>query len=261
MSKYEIKNYTIYALVQGDEVFVGKAQMGNHYQAYKDNINGKKTESKEFCQLCEATGGLPKMYRLEDVKTTDRGAYRHRLAWYRCFADHGYDVIAYPGTKEKLDDLQGDTLDIYNAAKELPLEAVLSKEELLVSNYQRATHREPKKKNITVHLSPKEYDAIKKKADAAELTVSRYCKNAALNGAIVKPDINDYVPIWESFGEIREAKSILKSLMLTIYNNKKYYPADLENIQRMVDKINEEQEKLSSSYVKYCKQLQKMLPK
>lgn len=261
MSKNEPKNYTIYALIQGNEVFVGKCQQGNRYQAYKDNINGKKGESREFCQRCEAAGTLPKMYRLEDVNTTDRGAYRYRLAWYRYFVDHGYEVIAYPGTKEKLDDVQGDTLAIYNAAKELPLEAVLSEENLLVGDYQRATKQEPKKKNITVHLSPKEYDQIKKKADAAGLTVSRYCKNAALKAVIVKPELNDYVPTWMCFGEIREAKGILKKLLLTIYQQQKYYPADLENIQRMVDKITEEQDKLSDSYVKYCKQLQKMLPK
>lgn len=256
------RDYTVYALVSQDkEVFVGKIQKGNHYQAYKDNINGKKAESREFCQRCEAAGSLPKMYRLDDVRAPARMAYRYRLAWYRYFADRGYSVIAYPGTKDNMAELLDDTLTIYKVIRELEPEEVLNEENLLVGNYQRKTEQAPKKESITVHVSPKQYDQIKKKADQAGLSVSLYCKNTALKGSIVKIDIADFVKLEKYTSELRGAKNILRMILAAIFQNGKPYRADVENVQRLVDTIVAGEKELSKNYLIFCDELQKLLPK
>ena len=137
---------------------------------------------------------------------------------------------------------------------------VLNEKNLLVKNYKKGKQKGGIQKRITFNVSKKEYQRIQKDSQKAGLSMSRYCKNKVLKEYAVSPTSLPTLSIYEYMGEIREAKVILKQLLDTIYRTGKYYPADLENIQEMVEKITRQQELLHLDFKKYIKEIKKILP-
>lgn len=58
---------------------------------------------------------------------------------------------------------------------------------------------------------------------------------------------------------VREAKINLKYVLCAIYQNKRYYPADLENIQKAVEMIVKAEENVAEAYEKNTDVLLKLL--
>lgn len=152
------------------------------------------------------------------------------------------------------------TAAIFDDIKDRPLDQVFAEEKMLVNNYQKKEKAAPKaaKREIKIYLAPKEYERIEEHAKKHRLSLSRYSKNMALDGKIYKIDSPE---MSEFFAEIREAKIILRKILLAFYQSGNYKPADLESIQNMVDLINEQQEALSEAYRENTEAVIKLLPK
>lgn len=253
------KEIDIYVLISqiNKEAYVWKVKKGNHYSAYKKHVNGQKTQTKELFKKSEEQKNFPKMYLLESLNVTEHTAFSYCVAWTKYFIEHGFDVIASERLLAYIKYMKRDAKTIYQCIEKVSLDEVLNKEHLLVKSYQRIEKKSPSKNQIKISVNSKEYETIRKKAAEAKMTMSRYCKNTALKGAIVSIDA---LPMYEYFGDTQEAVNLLRQILYAFYQNGRYYPADLENIQAMVEQVLRSQENVSECYLKYAKEVKKILP-
>ena len=103
---------------------------------------------------------------------------------------------------------------------------------------------------ISIVVSPREYKEIKRKADLAGLTMSKYCKQVAMDGAIIRISFSEYSD------EIRAIKRVFREIQLGIYQSGKYFPADLENMQKLIEQVNDNQRRVIRSIEKEFDKLQ-----
>lgn len=252
----------VYALVDQDtkKVYVGKTARGNEYNCYKEHVRYRKKETAGFFGECDKIGVYPKMYLLTEVVATQQDTYRYIVAWTGYFMDHEFESLSYPLTQAYVRDMLPETQAIYDRIKDISMAAVLDEDNILVASYRKVDKSAPKtpKNEIKISVSHKEYEFISKRAKTCRLSMSRYCKNMALEGRIVTLDSPQ---IYEYLAELRGAKNILRKILYVIYNSGTYYPEDLEHIQKMVDQILETEERVSEAYRENTKLIFKLLPK
>lgn len=257
-----IKEIEIYVLISqiSNEFYVWKAKSPNSYQAYKDHAGKKFKQTKDLFERAEKEKKFPQMYLLETIATTSETAYRHCIAWTKYFVEHGMQPLAAERILKHADDLLPETKEIYDVFKNNSLEDVLSDDCLIVSDFKKnstARKRTPKDE-IKITVSHKEYELIRERAEKSGLSMSRYCKNMVLEGKI---NYLESPPPWEYIAEIRGAKIILRQILYAIYKTGKYFPADMENIEKMSEIICEEERKFTQAYSENTKLLMKLLPK
>jgi len=247
-----IKEIDIYVIVSriSKDVFVWKTKSSNCYKAYKEHAAGRYARTKTLFVNSEIQGLFPYMYLLETLQTTDEVAFRHCIAWTKYFTNHGYISCSYKTVDRYSEDMNEDTLSIYDSIKNLPLEKVLNIDQIVVQKYKRQQKRKGSDKSeITIALESEDYERIQRCAKELNLNVMDYCKHMVLNGCI-RPIVPP--PILEHTEEVREAKIILKQILYAYYRNGRYYPADLEGIQKMIDKITDAEKKVSKAFRKYA---------
>lgn len=254
-----IKEIDIYVIVSriNREVFVWKTKSSNCYKAYKEHAAGRYARTKTLFEKSEKQGLFPYMYLLETLQTTDELAFRHCIVWTKYFTNHGYTSCGYKTVDRYSEDMNEDTLSIYDKIKNLPLESVLRIEQIVVHKYKRQQKKKVSDNSeITIYLESDDYEMVRKKAMELNLNLVDYCKSMVLNGCIqsIAPP-----PILEHTAEVREAKIILKQVLYAYYRNGRYYPADLETIQKMIDKITDAEKKVSRSFRKYAETSSKIL--
>ena len=133
------KDMIVYAIVSREEnaVYVGKTGAGNHYEAYKNSVRGRKMETKQFFEAADEKKKFPPMYFLTAVTATEQGTYTYMVAWVRYFMERGMTLLNYPGTRDYAMDLLPKTERVYGEIKNLPMETVLAEDKLLVRSYKR----------------------------------------------------------------------------------------------------------------------------
>ena len=257
-----IKEMDIYVIVSqiSNEVFVWKAKHPNSYQAYKDHANHKFKQTKELFERSEIVGKLPKLYVLETIIATQEEAFRYCVAWTKYFLERGYTSLSSSTLLSYTEDLIPKTDEIYQRIRNCAAEDVLTPERLLVSDYEkkgRPDRRVPKAQ-IKFTVTHEQYNHIFGCAEKENLSMARYCRNMVLEGHIItleKPSIEEYIT------ELRGVKIILRQILYAYYQNGKYYPADLENIQKLVDKVCDKESELLEEFRENTSNVMKLLPK
>ena len=243
----EAQPHKIYVLLStiSNEFFVGKTTAAKPNVAYKFHAAGKHTQTKKLFAESRKNQIFPKMYLLEEVNVTPKTAFGYCVAWTKYFIEQGLTPLANQTVLDYTEDLIEANETVFNCIKAVPIESVLSDEHLLIETYhvqgKKATSGNEDtlmKQKILLHLSPENYELISYKAKEAKMSMSKYCQLMALDGDVVVIDMS------ESFNEIRDFKIVLRKILGAILQHGKYYPADLSNIQKLVDKVNEEQEKM-----------------
>lgn len=255
----EIKDIEIYAILSPElkQVFIGKTKYPNHYQAYKDHARLKNLPTKDLFLNASQTQIFPRMYLLEQLQTTETHAYSYIIAWTKFFLENGFQVLAHEINLKYANDLTEDTEAIYFQIKNQNLNEVISENKILVSNYtQQKAKRESSEDNnpnkISIVVTPEEYEEISQKAEQAGMSMSKYCKQVAINGAIV------HISFSEFSNELRSIKRVLREIQLGIYQSGKYFPADLENMEKMIERINQNYKHVIRYIDRQIKKLNKM---
>jgi len=263
----DIKEIDIYVIVSktSDDFFVWKTKHGNCYITYKHHVNLKTIQTKNLFQKAELDREYPQMFLLETVKTTNEMAYRYCVAWTKYFLFNGKTSLSSNRFLKQVDDLMEDTQAIFDSIKNVPIEKVLADEHSVVANYKKKYPGDKRTQNpkeeIKIYLTPKQYEQVRKRADRQGLSMSRYCKNMALDGHIVTVESPSTYDISVHTAEVRGAKIILRQILYAILQNEKYFPADLENIQKMTDIISQSNAEVGDLLQENTKQLMKLLPK
>lgn len=258
----EPKQVDVYVIIsqEHNDFYVGKCKSGNGYQSYKNHVRGKIRQTRPLFIIAEHEQTYPKMYLLETREMTNETAYSYQIAWTKYFIDNGYKSLSTDDFIALSNIMSATTKTIYDYIRDEPVENVLNEEHILVRSYQKKrpeVHRKPKDE-IKITVSEKEYITIMKRAQETGLTMSSYCRNMVLAGQIVvvkDVEVADYI------AELRTAKSLLSNLIYSYTQNGRYFPADIEKIQRASETISEGQSKVSQALRDNTKILKKLLPK
>lgn len=253
----EIRMIEIYLIhsPETNEVFVGKVRHPNSYQAYKDHVRGQKSPTKEFFQRVKETGNYPKMYLLELLETTETDAYGHLIVWTRYFSDAGFTVLAHKKNLDFSAELTEKNQKIFEEIKEIPLEKILSEDKILVKSYTPKSKKrevsEAKPRQISIFVTPEEYEILAQRAAQEHTSMSKYCKRMALDGCILRLETYKYSE------EIRLLKDAMRGIMIAILQTGKYYPDDVDRIQKQVDKLTKHHKKMVDQLFKKVDKFQK----
>lgn len=113
-------------------------------------------------------------------------------------------------------------------------------------------------KNIQFRVSKDEYIQLKNYADSTGQSVSAYARNSVLNPYTL---LVNYDEIEQHTQEISEIKSAVNHLIYTLIRSGNYYPADVENILKLLNDINDSEKKLIKLFQKSQPRLRRELEK
>lgn len=243
----EAQSHKIYVLLStiSNEFYVGKTTAAKPNVAYKFHAAEKHAQTKQLFAESRKNQNFPKMYLLEEINVTPKTAFGYCVAWTKYFIEQGLTPLANQTVLDYTEDLTEANETVFNCIKAVPIDSVISDEHLLIETYHVQKKKTTggsedtlMKQKILLHLSPENYELISYKAKEAKMSMSRYCQMMALDGDVVIIDMS------ACFNEIRDFKIVLRKILGAILQHGKYYPADLSNIQKLVDKVNTEQEKM-----------------
>lgn len=122
----EEKTYKIYALyddIAENRAYIGKtvSRLSNVYSQHRCGHNKYTQEFFEIDFL------EPEMVMLEEISCTGAVAYRHVLAWIKWFKNNEYDILNPDGMLAQAEQMQEETLKIYEQISEIPFEKYLKR--------------------------------------------------------------------------------------------------------------------------------------
>ena len=241
-SKSQIAIYVIQSPFD-DSVYINKCAAHRLRETYKEHYNLRKKATADLFEKAKKESLKPPMYLLQSLECSQRIALRYCVAWANLCVENGFALIANEAFKDFVDDLVDDTKDIYKSISEHSLEDIMDPEKSLFPTYA-STPRKVKgstPKTIHFYVKPHEYIGLKNAAEESGLSLAAYCKQRALRNKIVEIDLSflaDYL------NEFSEDKLLLRQIMFAIYSKGEYSPADLQNIQGLVDHLTKLQKEV-----------------
>jgi len=169
---HEEQTFKIYALyddVVEKRAFIGKtvSRMSAVYSRHRCGGNRHTQELFEIDCL------EPDMVVLEELLCTGAVAYRHVLAWVKCFEEQGFVMLNPKGTLMQAEQMQDQTLKVYEQLLEIPFEEYLSRvyqeRRIVPQSVQKEVRKEAASTQLCIRLSP---------TDKTEF--QRYCRDTNL---------------------------------------------------------------------------------
>ena len=235
-----IKPFTIYVFVGqiGDECYVWKTKNNDLKAVFEMHYLMRIARTKKLFEEGRRENKVPEMYVLETIEATEAEAFKHCVAWTKYFMEHGFESLNHEIHQGYTESLSSETQVIYNRIKDLFLSEILIEENQKFADYGTVRKKKEvmKRPQITFLISQEEYEIIKEKAESINLTPGAYAKRMTLDGEIRH---ENYEFLSEYKDSLRMIERRLKGILMTIYETGKYYPADLENIQKLCDEAKE----------------------
>lgn len=244
----KMEDLAVYCIISPFDktVYINKTGAHRLRKAYTEHHCERVTKTATLFKKAKAEKNLPPMYLLESQHMSQRVAFQHCVAWMKYFFDHGYTQVTEDIFTEYANDLTPHTQEIYDGIKDIPLAEKLMPLGGIFPNYNVRKDNATYTPQVSFTLTNEEYNKIKQESIVAGLSMRAYCKKMALCGRIIRigfKDIDDYLH------EFRELKELVKAILYTIYKTKKYYPADLKNIQDCVDSLTATYKKVNEDFV------------
>lgn len=241
------RSHKIYALISSasNEFFVGKTYATDPNVAYKNHASLKNQQTKKLFSDAKKTQNFPKMYLLEEVNVTQETAYGYCVAWTKYFVEQGLTPLANDKVLTYIEELTEENETIYNCIKDVPIGSVLSDEHLLRETWKAKEKKEKpsertgnKDQRVTLNLTMDNLELLSNKAKEAKMSLSKYCLTMALNGYVAT------INVWEYLDALRDFTDVLQKILLAILQHGKYYPADLDNILKLLEMVIENEKKV-----------------
>lgn len=111
----DIRKYWIYGIVDDitETVFVGKTHSKRPKDQYFSHMREEHTLTKDTYSIAYLTE--PDFVILECVYCTGRMAFKHVLAWYNFFEEHGYAILTDEKVGAMVGSMSYETQKIYDA--------------------------------------------------------------------------------------------------------------------------------------------------
>lgn len=261
-AKSELDIYVILSQIS-EEFIVWKIKSGNAYTAYKDHARLKSLYTKDLFTRSIERKKMPKMYLLETVNCSQREAMKHCIVWTKYFKEHGITPLAGEVMIDFADTLDEQSLALYKKIKDRPFEEIINPETAIVENYQpkswskstKGTAEKPiSSKQIKIIANPEQYQIIQKKADYLNMPIAKYGRTMMVNGFVFRFDFAEYL------NEIRRIKRVIQDIQEAIYQSGRYFPSDLENLEKCIDEVNDVQRKMMKDTLRIIKKQAATMP-
>lgn len=261
-AKSELDIYVILSEIS-EEFIVWKIKSGNAYTAYKDHARLKSLYTKDLFLRSIEQMKMPKMYLLETINCSQREAMKHCIVWTKYFREHGKTPLAGEVMVDYTDTLDEQSLALYEEIKDRPFEEIVNPETAIVENYQpKSWNRDAKdttekpisSKQIKIVANPEQYKIIQKKADYLNMPIAKYGRSMMVNGFVFRFDFAEYLK------EIRSIKRVMQDIQEAIYQSGRYFPSDLENLEKCIDEVNDVQRKMMKDTAKIVKKQTEKMP-
>lgn len=261
-AKSELDIYVILSEIS-EEFIVWKIKSGNAYTAYKDHARLKSLYTKDLFLRSIEQMKMPKMYLLETINCSQREAMKHCIVWTKYFREHGKTPLAGEVMVDYTDTLDEQSLALYEEIKDRPFEEIIGPETAIVENYQpKSWNRDAKdttektisSRQIKIVANPEQYKIIQKKADYLNMPIAKYGRIMMVNGFVFRFDFAEYLK------EIRRIKRVMQDIQEAIYQSGRYFPSDLENLEKCIDEVNDVQRKMMKDTAKIVKKQAEKMP-
>ena len=185
---------------------------------------------------------------------------KHCIVWTKYFMEQGRTPLVGETMIEYTETLDEQSLAIYNEIKDQQMDIIINADTAIVENYQPRSWEKDKEKDadqqsrtrqIKLSMDQSDYSIIEENAKEAHMKVAAYCKAMSANGFIFRID---YAPYIEELMKIRRTIYDIESI---IYYAGKYYPSDLENLQKCLDEVNQVQRQMMKHTTKKLSELKK----
>lgn len=260
-TKREMDIYVILSEIS-DEFIVWKVKSGNTYKAFADHVRLKSWRTKNLFTRSIEQKKMPTMYLLETVNCSQREAMKHCIVWTKYFLDHNRIPLAGDTMIAYVNELDEESLRIYEQIEARLFEEVINSETAIVENYQpkiwskneEAEQKGKKKRReTTITFNEELYKIVKKKADYLGLPLAKYGRIMMVNGFVFRFDFAEYLK------EIRSIKRVMQDIQKAIYQSGRYFPSDLENLEKCINEVNDVQRKMMKNTARVVrKQAEKM---
>lgn len=253
----EVLDIAIYVILfpANKQCYVWKTPVSNLKTTYKRHYNGGNAKTKTSFMEAKQQGDMPPMYILKQLQTTQEEAFLHCIAWTKYFQKREFNSLSGEFINQYAENLGEETRAIYDEIKDIPIEKICVPGKDLFPNYGRGRQRGVKTNVIAFKLSPKELKEVQKAARENDLSVSEYCRRMIRNGRVIKADSSVVEAVNEQNKQLITMNRLLKQILLNIYRTGKYYPSDLEIIQKAIaDNQNQQKQAL----VEFDKCLEKL---
>ena len=261
-AKSELDIYVILSEIS-EEFIVWKIKSGNAYTAYKDHARLKSLYTKDLFLRSIEQMKMPKMYLLETINCSQREAMKHCIVWTKYFREHGKTPLAGEVMVDYTDTLDEQSLALYEEIKDRPFEEIIGPETAIVENYQPknwnrdakdTTEKPISSKQIKIVANPEQYKIIQKKADYLNMPIAKYGRIMMVNGFVFRFDFAEYLK------EIRRIKRVMQDIQEAIYQSGRYFPSDLENLEKCINEVNDVQRKMMKDTAKIVKKQAEKMP-
>ena len=261
-AKNELDIYVILSEIS-EEFIVWKIKSGNAYTAYKDHARLKSLYTKDLFLRSIEQMKMPKMYLLETVNCSQREAMKHCIVWTKYFRERGKIPLAGEVMVDYADTLDEQSLVLYEEIKDRSFEEIINPETAIVENYRskswskktNSTTEKPKNsKQIKIVANPEQYQIIQKKADYLNMPIAKYGRTMMVNGFVFRFDFTEYLD------EIRRIKRVIQDIQEAIYQSGRYFPSDLENLEKCIDEVNDVQRKMLKDTLRIIKKQATAMP-
>lgn len=220
------------------QCFVWKTANTNLKSVFEQHYFLHRSRTKKMFERGKENGSPPEMYVLEDVLAVEADAFKHCIAWTKYFMEHGYDSVNYEIHKQYTSVLDEETQKIYDGIKHEFLSDVCAPSKKLFENYGKIRKKRDVEtpSNISIVLTPEEYEQVKKNAAEYKMTPAAYAKKMTLEGEI---KLENYSFFLEYKDSLRVIERRISGILKTIYETGVYSPADLEQLQQLCDQVGE----------------------
>lgn len=261
-AKNELDIYVILSEIS-EEFIVWKIKSGNAYTAYKDHARLKSLYTKDLFLRSIEQMKMPKMYLLETVNCSQREAMKHCIVWTKYFRERGKTPLAGEVMVDYADTLDEQSLVLYEEIKDRSFEEIINPETAIVENYRSkswskdtnsTTEKQKNSKQIKIVANPEQYQIIQKKADYLNMPIAKYGRTMMVNGFVFRFDFAEYLD------EIRRIKRVIQDIQEAIYQSGRYFPSDLENLEKCIDEVNDVQRKMLKDTLRIIKKQATAMP-
>lgn len=261
-AEHELDIYVILSEIS-DEFIVWKVRSGNAYKAFADHVRLKSWRTKDLFTRSIEQKKMPKMYLLETVNCSQREAMKHCIVWTKYFLAHNKTPIAGDTMISYANDLDEESLIIYEQIEGRLFEDVINSETAVVENYQpkiwskseEAKQKgEKKRRETTITFNEELYKIVRKKADYLGLPLAKYGRIMMVNGFVFRFDFAEYLK------EIRSIKRVMQDIQEAIYQSGRYFPSDLENLEKCINEVNDVQRKMMKDTARIVKKQAETMP-
>lgn len=234
----ENKSWKIFVIAFPDSknMYIGCTSIKDIRKAFREHYSLKFSLTKSYFEQAKTDNIVPQMFLLEEFLTTKNIAFSRMVAWGKLLTDNGYFCINGDTFQSYVEDMIEVTQSFYEELKDINIEEILhSAKNLSVGYKPRKTKNDEKVvQYVQLYFTPEENEIIEKRAAELGLNKANYCKQIALNGQIN----NLYFHASDTYlKELREAISVVKQAIVTIYKLGQYFPSDLAKIEELKNVI------------------------